>query len=151
MPSNWNQREGTAYSPTAVPPTAEIGVWEETYEAGGIKEEYQYFTHPEGQQKIKHGWYRSHYPDGRPNQRGHTGAGERSRRARSDMAGGSTSTFTGGIPMKKSGGTENVSSGAKAMRYTARCRCASATTPEGTFHPAERCRPDRSCGLNQVV
>ena len=42
--------------------TAEIEVWEETYEAGGIKEEYQYFTHPEGQQKIKHGWYRSHYP-----------------------------------------------------------------------------------------
>ena len=37
---------------------------EETYEAEGIKEEYQYFTHPEGQQKIKHGWYRSYYPDG---------------------------------------------------------------------------------------
>ena len=30
--------------------TAEIEV-EETYEAEGIKEEYQYFTHPEGQQK----------------------------------------------------------------------------------------------------
>ena len=43
--------------------TAEIEV-EETYEAEGIKEEYQYFTHPEGQQKIKHGWYRSYYPDG---------------------------------------------------------------------------------------
>ena len=87
-------------------------------------------------------------PTGRLNQRRHTGAGERSRRTRSDMAGGSTSTFTGGIPMKTSGETENVSSGAKAMRYRARCRCAFATIPEGTFHPTERCRPDRSCGLN---
>lgn len=50
--------------------TAEIEVWEETYEAGGIKEEYQYFTHPEGQQKIKHGWYRSYYPDGTPQSTG---------------------------------------------------------------------------------
>ena len=26
--------------------------------------------HPEGQQKIKHGWYRSYYPDGTPQSTG---------------------------------------------------------------------------------
>ena len=44
--------------------TAEVEVWHETYEAGGIREEYQYFIHPESRQRVKHGWYRSYYPDG---------------------------------------------------------------------------------------
>lgn len=50
--------------------SAEITIHQETYESGGIKEEYQYYIHPESGERVKHGWYRSYYPDGSPQSEG---------------------------------------------------------------------------------
>ena len=42
----------------------EIKVWKEEYSKDKVKEEYQYYHHPENNRRIKHGWYNSYYEDG---------------------------------------------------------------------------------------
>ena len=38
----------------------EIKVWKEEYSKDKVKEEYQYYHHPETNERIKHGWYCSY-------------------------------------------------------------------------------------------
>ena len=42
----------------------EDGLWTEFYESGNTKEEYQYYVHPENENRIRHGWYKSYSSDG---------------------------------------------------------------------------------------
>ena len=38
--------------------------WTTNYDDGTVKEEYQYYHHPENNRKMNHGWYNSYYPNG---------------------------------------------------------------------------------------
>ena len=40
-------------------------VWKEHYPKDEVKEEYQYYPHLENKRRIKDGWYKSYYPNGR--------------------------------------------------------------------------------------
>ena len=42
----------------------EIKVWKEEYSKDKVKEEYQYYHHPDNNRRIKDGWYNSYYPNG---------------------------------------------------------------------------------------
>ena len=42
----------------------EIKVWTTKYPNGEVKEEYQYYNHPENNKRIKDGWYNSYYDKG---------------------------------------------------------------------------------------
>ena len=39
-------------------------VWTNTYDDESVKEEYQYYYHPENNKRVKYGWYNSYYYDG---------------------------------------------------------------------------------------
>jgi uncharacterized protein len=39
-------------------------IWKEEYSQDKVKEEYQYYNHPENNRRIREGWYNSYYPDG---------------------------------------------------------------------------------------
>ena len=39
----------------------ELLVWTITWEDGNVKEEYQYYNHPESGKRIKEGWYNSYF------------------------------------------------------------------------------------------
>ena len=38
--------------------------WTTNYDDGSVKEEYQYYHHPENNRRIKDGWYNSYYENG---------------------------------------------------------------------------------------
>ena len=42
----------------------ELSVWTITYDDGNIKEEYQYYHHPDNNSRIRDGWYNSYYYNG---------------------------------------------------------------------------------------
>ena len=42
----------------------EFLIFRGTWEDGSVKEEYQYYTHPENNKRIKDGWYKSYYVNG---------------------------------------------------------------------------------------
>ena len=44
--------------------TRELLVWTTTWSDGSVKEEYQYYHHPENNRRIKDGWYNSYYENG---------------------------------------------------------------------------------------
>ena len=44
--------------------TRELLVWTTTYDDGDVKEEYQYYLHPDTNKRMKDGWYNSYYEDG---------------------------------------------------------------------------------------
>ena len=48
----------------------EFLIFRGTWEDGGVKEEYQYYHHPENNKRIKDGWYKSYYEDGGYNEVG---------------------------------------------------------------------------------
>jgi antitoxin component YwqK of YwqJK toxin-antitoxin module len=39
-------------------------VWTTNYDDGSVKEEYQYYHHPDNNQRVKDGWYKSYYSNG---------------------------------------------------------------------------------------
>ena len=43
----------------------ELLVWTTTWEDGSVKEEYQYYHHPENNKRIKEGWYNSYRRNGK--------------------------------------------------------------------------------------
>ena len=48
----------------------EIKVWKEEYSKDKVKEEYQYYHHPDDNRRIKYGWYNSYYENGESNETG---------------------------------------------------------------------------------
>jgi len=42
----------------------ELLTWTTTYDDGKVKEEYQYYQHPDNGKRIKEGWYNSYYESG---------------------------------------------------------------------------------------
>ena len=42
----------------------DIKVWKEEYSKDKVKEEYQYYNHPDNNRRIKDGWYNSFYKNG---------------------------------------------------------------------------------------
>ena len=48
----------------AVEEDEELLIWTTTYDDGNVKEEYQYYLHPENHRRIMEGWYVSYYFDG---------------------------------------------------------------------------------------
>ena len=42
----------------------EIKVWKEEYSKDKVKEEYQYYHHPDNSRRMKEGWYKSYYNNG---------------------------------------------------------------------------------------
>lgn len=40
-------------------------LWTQKYDNGEKREEYQYYFDPENNKRLKHGWYKSYYEDGR--------------------------------------------------------------------------------------
>ena len=42
----------------------EVKVWKEEYSKDKVKEEYQYYHHPEDNRQMKDGWYNSYYENG---------------------------------------------------------------------------------------
>ena len=44
--------------------TTELLVWTTTWDDGSVKEEYQYYHHPDNNRRIKHGWYNSYDENG---------------------------------------------------------------------------------------
>ena len=42
----------------------EVRIHTENFSNGKVKEEYQYYNHPENNKRIKSGWYNSYYEDG---------------------------------------------------------------------------------------
>ena len=58
---------GDKDSPTGVE-NRELLVWTTTYDDGDVKEEYQYYNHPERGIRIKDGWYNSYYENGEHNE-----------------------------------------------------------------------------------
>ena len=45
--------------------TREIKVFTKNFPDGELKEEYQYYHHPENHKRMKEGSYNSYYPDGK--------------------------------------------------------------------------------------
>ena len=41
-------------------PRDDLLTWTTTWDDGSVKEDYQYYHHPETNERIKHGWYYSY-------------------------------------------------------------------------------------------
>ena len=42
----------------------DIKVWKEEYTKDKVKEEYQYYNHPETNRRMRDGWFNSYYENG---------------------------------------------------------------------------------------
>jgi hypothetical protein len=42
----------------------EVKVWTTTWSDGSVKEEYQYYHHPDNNRRVKDGWCSSYYENG---------------------------------------------------------------------------------------
>ena len=63
----------------------ELKVWKEEYSKDKVKEEYQYYHHPDDNRRMRDGWYNSYYENGESNETG---------RYKEDVKDGEWSYFT---------------------------------------------------------